>query len=129
MKIDHIGIWVKDLDIMIDFYTKYFKGVAGEKYHNPLKKFTSCFIQFPAGARIELMHNPDILPVNMPEQAQHRGYIHISFSLGSENDVEWLTKNLEMDGFKILDGPRRTGDGYYESLVLDPEGNRVELTV
>lgn len=129
MKIDHIGIWVKDLDKMAGFYMKYFKGVAGEKYHNPLKKFTSCFIQFPAGTRIELMHNPDILPVNTPEEVQHHGFIHISFSLGSENDVDWLTKNLEMDGYKILDGPRRTGDGYYESLVLDPEGNRVELTV
>jgi lactoylglutathione lyase len=128
MKIDHIGIWVRDLDKMTAFYTKYFKGVAGERYHNPHKKFTSCFIGFPAGVRLELMHNPEIAQATHPAEVQRPGYIHVSFSLGSENDVDWLTKNLAMDGFRVLDGPRRTGDGYYESLVLDPEENLVELT-
>lgn len=128
MKIDHVGIWVKDLDKMTIFYQKYFKGVSGERYHNPLKKFTSCFIEFPAGPRLELMHNPDIIRDNEYSDEKQLGYIHISFSVGSENDVDWLTANLKSDGFKIMDGPRRTGDGYYESVVLDPEGNRVEIT-
>ncbi len=129
MKIDHIGIWVKDLDRMAGFYQKYFQATAGEKYHNPLKNFTSCFLRLPSGPGIELMHNPSILPpVEVPD-VLHTGYIHMSISVGSEQDVDWITESLQNDGYPVLDGPRRTGDGYYESVISDPEGNRVELTV
>ncbi len=129
MNIDHIGIWVEDLDRMIGFYHNYFMTTSGEKYHNPTKNFTSCFIRFPSGCRIELMHNSGVPALNKYPASPHLGYIHIAVSVGSEKDVDSITENLKKDGFAILDGPRRTGDGYYESVVLDPEGNRVELTV
>ena len=129
MKIDHIGIWVRDIDKIGDFYKKYFKGTATQKYHNLQKKFTSCFIEFPSGSRIELMHRPEIRKDVDNSDIQHLGYVHLSISVGSEADVDWITESLRTDGFEVLDGPRKTGDGFYESVILDPEGNRIELTV
>ena len=127
MKMDHIGIWVRDLDKMIKFYRDYFNVSAGNKYHNPVKKFTSCFVEFPSGGRIELMNNPDITAV-IRRNGQHTGYIHIAINVGSEAEVDRLAGKFRNDHFEIPDGPRRTGDGYYECVVLDPEGNRIELT-
>ncbi len=129
MKIEHIGIWVAELDSMIAFYQKYFGAAAGEIYHNPLKNFTSRFVIFPEGSRIEFMHNPEISKAGNQTGKQHLGYTHLAISLGTVKEVDRLTSILNIDGYKVLDGPRRTGDGYYESVVLDPEGNRIELTV
>ncbi|HLF34343.1 MAG TPA: VOC family protein [Cyclobacteriaceae bacterium] len=128
MKIDHIGLWVRDMDEMIRFYREYFKANAGRKYHNPAKNFTSCFIEFPSGIRIELMHNPEISHETSGLGEKHTGYIHIAISTGSEKEVDILAERLKKDHYMILDGPRRTGDGYYECVVLDPEGNRIEIT-
>ena len=127
MKIEHIAIWVNDLEKAKAFYEHYFNIVAGEKYHNPNKGFSSYFLQFPSGgARLELMKRLDI---DSTATQQQLGWAHIAISLGSKQKVDELTANLAADGYTIKGQPRTTGDGYYESVILDPEGNKVELTV
>lgn len=131
MKIEHIAIWVKDIDKVCEFYRKYFGGVVHPIYHNPAKQFTSRFITFDDGARLEIMHRPEIKQIEMfhVEQLEHLGYAHVSFSVGSKEEVDHLTQQMSSDGIQVVGQPRTTGDGYYESVVLDPEGNRVEITI
>ena len=186
MKIEHIAIWVKDIDKVCEFYRKYFGGVVHPIYHNPAKQFTSRFVTFDDGARLEVMHRPDIdvgienvwtvtslqsnthrsanekmraffrfltsavfhvkhaiasvatgrLRTGMTEHehvghevSQHLGFTHLSFSVGSKEEVDRLTQQMSSEGVPVVGQPRTTGDGYYESVVLDPEGNRIEITV
>ncbi|NNE29178.1 MAG: glyoxalase/bleomycin resistance/extradiol dioxygenase family protein [Saprospiraceae bacterium] len=129
MKIEHLAIWVKDLEGMRSFYEDYFGAKAGEKYHNPAKNFTSYFLSFDGGPRLEIMHNPEI-PKNFNTiEKQHQGLVHFAISVGSKESVLTLTKELRSAGYKVIGKPRTTGDGYFESVVLDPENNRVEITV
>jgi lactoylglutathione lyase len=128
MKIEHIAIWVKDLEKMKDFYLKYFNTNCGEKYTNPKKKYASYFIIFPEAPRLELMHREDILDRGSIF-TEHFGWAHIAISLGSKENVVDLTERFRMDGWTIAGEPRITGDGYFESVILDPEGNRIELTI
>jgi len=128
IKIEHLAIWVKDLEGMKQFYETYFNATAGEKYHNPTKKFTSYFLSFDESSRLELMHRPDI-PQNINDiLKEYHGIIHFAISVGSKEKVDFLTEKLRQDGYSILGEPRTTGDGYYESVVLDPENNRIEIT-
>ena len=185
MKIEHVAIWVKDIDKVCEFYHKYFGGVVHPLYHNPTKQFTSRFITFDDGARLEVMHRPDIdvkrnvgtvtslqsnthrsanekmraffrfltsavfhmkpyeaseaepnisgsisEPIKVGhEVSQHLGFTHLSFSVGSKEEVDRLTQQMSADEVPVVGQPRTTGDGYYESVVLDPEGNRIEITV
>lgn len=128
MKIDHIAIWTRDLDKVKDFYVRYFGAVCSSKYENPEKKFSSYFLSFPGeSTRIELMHNPEI------REAERNGGLtlgltHLAVSVGSRDQVNRLTEQLRTDGYKIIGEPRITGDGYYESVVEDCEGNRLEIT-
>jgi lactoylglutathione lyase len=126
MHIEHIAIWVKDLDVSTDFYTKFFGAKIGTLYHNPKTNFNSRFIAFDSGTRIEIMTRPDITenPVN-----NAFGYTHIALSVGSADEVNRLTKLLSENGVTILSQPRTTGDGYYESKIADPDGNEIEITV
>ncbi|MGF1754701.1 VOC family protein [Vibrio makurazakiensis] len=128
MKIEHIAIWTHNLELMRHFYERYFSATSNNKYVNPTKGFSSYFLSFDSDARIELMHMDSIPQSTNDIYRQSHGLIHLAFDLGSELKVEQLTAQLKQDGYEILDGPRRTGDGYYESVVLDPEGNRLELT-
>lgn len=128
MKIEHCAIWAEQLEVLKDFYCTYFGGKAGELYTNTRHEFSSYFIEFEQGARLELMQMP-VLPRPYPGGTQHIGWAHLAFALGSEQAVDQLTELLVQQGCTHLDGPRRTGDGYYESTLLDPEGNRLELTV
>jgi lactoylglutathione lyase len=128
VRIDHIALWTTDLDRCTRFYVDYFGARVGAKYANPAKGFESCFLSFIDGARIEVMTTTTLSPVALEPGAQRMGFTHIAISLGSERRVDELTQRLRDDGFPILDGPRRTGDGYYESVTLDPDGNRVEIT-
>jgi lactoylglutathione lyase len=128
MRIEHIALWTKDLERTKQFYMRYFGAVAGADYANPLKGFTSCFLSFAEGARIEVMMTTALSPVVIQAGAERMGLTHIAISVGSAERVDELTRKLSEDGFPILDGPRRTGDGYYESVILDPDGNRVEIT-
>ncbi|MGN5651485.1 VOC family protein [Bacillus sp. Brlt_9] len=126
MKIEHVAIWVNDLEAMRDFYKQYFGGEENSLYHNPKKQFESYFITFEGGARLELMKQVGIDDVL---QTQTIGYAHIAFSVGSKEKVNELTNTLREAGYPVLNGPRTTGDGYYESVVSDPEGNQIEITI
>jgi len=127
MKIEHIAIWVRDLEKMKDFYTTFFKMKCGEKYVNEKKQFSSYFLSFEDGARIEIMHRPDITESD-PQAGLNFGITHFAISVGSRERVDELTEEIRNAGFKICGEPRTTGDGYYESVVADPEGNIVEIT-
>lgn len=127
MKIDHIAIWVDDLEQMREFYQRYFDVSCGAKYTNPNKGYSSYFLSFGDGCcRIELMHRPDIDSLSS-RRGMTTGLAHISISVGSREDVDRLTHRLRSDGYTIIGEPRTSGDGYYESVVFDPEGNYVEL--
>lgn len=129
MLIEHVAIWTHDLDRLAAFYTTYLGGEAGPRYHNPRTGFASIFVRFESGARLELMQMPGI-PANANDpMTQATGLIHLAFSVGSREAVDALTTRLAADGLRVIGPPRTTGDGYYESVVLDPDGNRVELTI
>ena len=128
MKLEHVAIWAVEIELMRTFYERYFDARSSAKYENERKKFTSYFLTFPEGGRLELMHRPDIQRIgDSPSSQEFIGYAHLGVQLGSRAAVDALTKRLERDGFPILDGPRQTGDGYYESMVADPEGNRIVI--
>jgi len=129
MKIEHIAIWTRQLEVLKDFYVKYLGGQAGPMYHNEKKDFKSYFLSFGSGARLEIMSKPGIpLNQNDTKAAQHTGIIHIAFEVSSIKEVDEKAKELSQTGFRILDGPRTTGDGYYEFVTLDPDNNRLEVT-
>lgn len=124
MHIHHIAIWTADLELMKDFYVKYLNCTAGELYVNPVKKFSSYFLRFGDGASIELMNRYD---VTEPPIKDSLGLAHIALNAGSREEVDRLTSFFEKEGIRIAGRPRVTGDGYYESVILDPEGNVVEI--
>jgi lactoylglutathione lyase len=129
MHIDHLAIWTYNLETMRHFYERYFAAQAGVKYVNAPKQFESYFLTFAGGARLELMSSAALQPGQTGEGAPQTGYAHLAMAVGSTTAVDTLTHQLRQDGFTIVDGPRWTGDGYYESVALDPDGNRVEITV
>ena len=119
-------MYVNDLERAKAFFEKYFNAVSSEEYLNQKTKFRSYFLSFEAGARLELMTRPDLVGREKPLAGA--GYAHLAFSLGSRAAVDALTERLKADGYAVLCGPRVTGDGYYESCILDREGNQIELT-
>lgn len=125
MRINHLAVWCHDIERTRAFYEKYFGAVANSKYTNPIKQFQSYFLALEGPVRIELMQRPDVVA---GATAQTIGYAHVAISVGSEDGVNDLTRRMIADGVRCIDGPRRTGDGYYESVVLDPDGNRIEIT-
>ncbi len=127
MKIDHLAIWIEDLEVMRNFYIKYFNMKSSEKYVNEQRHFSSYFLSFPGGARLEIMSRPDIIK-SSTEKYLTFGLTHFSISVGSKEKVNFLTEQLRDDGVSIIGEPRTTGDGYYESVIQDPEGNQVEIT-
>jgi lactoylglutathione lyase len=128
MILDHAAIWTDQLEILRDYYVKYYDGTSNRKYINPESKFESYFISFESGSRLELMKKPGI-PENLndPIDKQHLGLIHLSFGVASMELVNEKCKVLSDAGYKILRGPRKTGDGYWEFETLDPDGNRIEV--
>ena len=126
MKIEHIAIWVKNLEEIKTFYEKYFGCAASELYHNKNTSFKSYFLSFNDGARIEIMSKDNI---RNEKQENSLGLAHISISLGSKEKVNEHTEILRKGGYRIISGPRTTGDGYYESVIFDPENNLIELTI
>ncbi|MBQ8841924.1 MAG: VOC family protein [Ruminiclostridium sp.] len=127
MRIEHIAVYVKDLERTKSFFTKYFNGISNDGYYNSITGFKSYFLTFEDGARLEIMNKPNLTDFCSNDEVF--GYSHIAFSVGSIDAVNSLTEQLLNDGFKVISGPRTTGDGYYESCIVDMEGNRIEITV
>ena len=128
-RIEHIAFWVENMDVMVAFYANYFGVHVGDLYENPTKGFRSRFLGFESGCRLEMMTTTSLALERSAPGTQRHGLTHIAISVGSIQAVDAVTVRLKSDGLVVLDGPRRTGDGYYESIVLDPEGNRVEVTI
>ncbi len=126
MKVEHIAMYVNDLEKAKDFFVKYFHAKSNDGYHNKTTNFYSYFLTFDDGARIELMSHPDMQDTE--KGIRRTGLIHIAFSVGSKEKVDELTQVLQNDGYEVLSGPRTTGDGYYESCIVGIEGNQIEIT-
>jgi len=127
MKIDHIAIYVCNLEGARDFFMQYFGAKSNEGYHNKRTDFRSFFLSFDDNTRLELMTRPQL--ADMEKVRERTGYAHLSFSVGSKARVDALTAQLKADGFEVVDGPRTTGDGYYESAIVGFEGNLIEITI
>ncbi|MFZ9980876.1 MAG: VOC family protein [Cyclobacteriaceae bacterium] len=127
MKIEHVAVWTSRPEILRDFYCRFFRGVSNDRYHNPSKDFSSYFISFGHGARLEIMSRPDIPDnLNNPDN-QYKGLIHFAFEVETMEEVDRLAYKFTEAGFPLLSGPRKTGDGYYEFEIFDPDRNRVEV--
>lgn len=126
MKIEHTAIYYRDLEKAKDFFAKYFGASAGKLYRNEKTGFSSYFLTFESGSRLEIMNRPNVC---VGESRPLGGLHHIAFSAGSREAVDSLTERLRQDGFSVAGEPRVTGDGYYESVITDTEGNTIEITV
>lgn len=124
MFIKHLALWVEDLEGMREFYETYFHATANDLYYNPKTKFSSYFLTFESGSRLELTNKKQL----SNRISDSLGYTHLAMAVGSKEDVDNLTHQLVEDGYPLLNGPRTTGDGYYEAVIQDPEGNLIELT-
>jgi len=127
MKIEHIALYVSDLEKTRNFFMKYLGARSNEGYHNQKTEFRSYFLSFDDGARLEIMNKPEMS--DFPKELARTGYAHIAFSVGSKEKVDILTAELKADGYEVVSGPRTTGDGYYESCIIAIEGNQIEITV
>ncbi len=127
MLIEHIAMYVNDLESARDFFVNYLGGHSNDGYHNKTTDFRSYFISFDDGARLEIMTKPELEDQDKP--LNRTGYAHIAFSVGSKEKVNELTDRLRADGYEVVSGPRTTGDGYYESCIVAIEGNQIEITV
>ncbi len=126
MKIEHVALYVNDLESAKNFFVKYFSAKSNEGYRNQKTDFRSYFLSFDDGARLEIMNKPEMS--DLPKALARTGYVHLAFSVGSREKVDSLTAELKADGYEVISGPRTTGDGYYESCVVAIEGNQIEIT-
>lgn len=127
MKIEHVALYVKNLDGARKFFSTYFNATSSNRYHNPHTDFQSYFLSFKNGSRLEIMTKPDL--IDSGDFLNRYGYAHIAFSVGNIESVDSITRQMAADGYRIISGPRTTGDGYYESCILGFEGNIIEVTV
>lgn len=127
MKIEHVALYVNDLEKARCFFMKYLGARSNEGYHNLKTNFRSYFLSFDDGARLEIMNKPEM--PDFPKELAHTGYAHIAFSVGSKEKVDVLTEELKADGYEVVSGPRTTGDDCYESCIVAIEGNQIEITV
>lgn len=127
MKIEHIALYVNDLEETKQFFMKYLNARSNNGYHNHRTNFRSYFLSFDDGTRLEIMNKPEM--PDLQKALSRTGYAHIAFSVGSKEKVDSLTAKLRIDGYEVISGPRTTGDGYYESCIIAVEGNQIEITV
>jgi lactoylglutathione lyase len=128
MQLEHFAIWTSQLDVLKDFYEKYFGGRAGAKYVDSTGRFSSYFITFPTGAKLEIMQLPEVQPRQHDQRYPVSGYTHMAFRVNTPDEVKILTQLLCQDGFKLEKPLQWTADGFYESAVFDPDQNIVEIT-
>ena len=132
MRIEHVALWVEDLEKVRAFYVRHFGARSGSLYENPTKGFRSFFLYFESGARLELMNSGALLRepsgTQRGDSGARLGFAHIAIIVGDDAEVDRVARRLAAEGVPVVDGPRRTGDGYYEAVVLDPDGNRIEIT-
>lgn len=126
MYIDHVAIYVQDLEVTKEFFVRFFNATSSSLYHNQRTDFKSYFLSFDSGARLEIMTRPGLS--DQVDAQMRTGYIHMAFSVGSREEVDRLTHVLEENGYNVVGGPRTTGDGYYESCIIGPGGNLIEIT-
>lgn len=126
MKLDHVAMYVNDLETARDFFIRYFGAVSNEMYHNPRTGLKTYFLSFDRGARLEIMSRSDM--ADLPKDPLRTGLVHLAFCVGGKEKVDQLTERLRADGYAVVSGPRITGDGYYESCIEGPEGNLVEIS-
>lgn len=127
MRIEHVAMYVNDLEKTKEFFMNYLGATSNDMYHNKSTDFRSYFLSFTDGARLEIMNKPQL---EDPEKTLTRtGFVHLAFSVGSKEKVDELTATLKADGYNVLSGPRTTGDGYYESCIIGIEGNQIEITI
>ena len=127
MKIEHVAVYVNDLEKVRNFFMKYLGATSNDGYYNPQTNFRSYFLSFDNGTRLEIMNKPGMS--DLPKNLSRTGYAHIAFSVGSKEKVDDLTAVLRADGYEVVSGPRTTGDGYYESCIVDIEQNQIEITI
>ena len=127
MRIEHIALYVNDIEGAQQFFVRYFGATSNDGYHNPQTDFRSYFLSFDNDARLEIMNKPEM--PDLSKELNRTGYAHIAFSVGSKEKVDALTAELKANGYKVISGPRTTGDGYYESCIIDLEDNQIEITV
>lgn len=127
MRIEHVAMYVKNLEKAREFFEHYFGAVSNHRYHNKMTGFQSYFLTFEDGARLEIMNKPNM--DDDEKSLQRTGFVHIAFSVGSKEKVDLITTGLKQDGYEVISGPRTTGDGYYESLIMAIEGNLIEITI
>ena len=127
MKIDHAAMYVNDLEAEKEFFIEYFHAKVNSRYHNEKIGFRSYFLTFESGARLEIMKKPEM--ADQEKNPSRTGYAHLAFSLGNKEKVDELTNRIKAAGYEVISGPRTTGDGYYESCILDGEGNQIEMTI
>ena len=123
--LEHIALYVSELELARQFFTRYFGAESNDGYYNAKTGLRTYFLTFEGGSRLELMSRPGVSQSR--DKRQRTGYAHIAFKLGSREAVDALTARLTADGWAIVSGPRVTGDGYYESCVEGFEGNLIEI--
>ncbi len=127
MVIEHIALYVNDLEGAKDFFVSYLEASCNDGYYNQATGFKSYFLSFSNGARLEIMNKPSLQKID--READFLGFHHLAFSVGSKEKVEELTYSLMEAGYQVKSGPRTTGDGYYESCIVGVEGNFIEITI
>ncbi|WP_159517876.1 VOC family protein [Sunxiuqinia indica] len=127
MRISHLAIWTYNLEGMRNFYIHYFDASSSEAYYNHSRDFKSYLIKFDGDCSIELMQMPGIPKTKNDTRKEYTGLVHFAVQTGSKQKVDDLTEQLRNDGFSVVGEARTTGDGFYESTILDPDGNRVEI--
>jgi len=128
MTLEHVAIRIDRIEILKEYYIRYFGGTPNGKFKNPKTGLETYFITFGSGAKLEIMSLPDLSGNKNDPTLPNKGIIHLAFGVDTMPEVDEKARQLKASGFPIVRGPRKTGDGFYEFVTLDPDGNRIEVT-